>query len=40
MFRNWPIHNLFAHPAMEVLSWFGLHDLGNKIHDATLPRDV
>jgi hypothetical protein len=37
--RNaWVFHNLVAHPALQVLAWFGQHALGFKIHDATIPR--
>lgn len=31
------IHNIIAHPLMEILSWFGFTKLGDKIHDITLP---
>ena len=34
---NYTIHNLIAHPIMEVLHLVGLSELGNKLHDATLP---
>ena len=37
VYKNWKVHNLVAHPLMEVLSWIGLSDLGDKIHDATYP---
>lgn len=33
----WAIHNLIAHPASELLYWFGLENLGNKLHDWTAP---
>jgi len=36
---KYTVHNLVAHPVMEVLHLVGLSDLGNKIHDATLPWD-
>ena len=36
---KYTVHNLVAHPGMEVLHLVGLSDLGNKIHDATLPWD-
>lgn len=36
-YRSWPMHNLIAHPLSEILHWLGLADLGNRIHDATLP---
>ena len=34
---NYTIHNLIAHPMMEVLHLVGLTELGNRVHDATLP---
>jgi len=42
LYKNWTVHNLVAHPLMEVLyliSFGKLKGLGNKIHDATLPVD-
>lgn len=35
---GWMMHNLVAHPISEVLHWFGLGDVGNRLHDATVPR--
>lgn len=37
IYRNWPMHNIIAHPLMEIFSWFGFKTLGDKIHDTTLP---
>lgn len=34
----WALHNLFAHPALQILSWFKLHKIGFKIHDGTVPK--
>lgn len=34
---NYTIHNFIAHPLMEILHLVGLTELGNKVHDATLP---
>jgi len=34
---RWAPHNLLAHPAGEVLFWFGLEAVSNKIHDVTIP---
>jgi hypothetical protein len=34
---QWTIHNLVAHPLSEVLYQFGYEDLGNRVHDATVP---
>jgi hypothetical protein len=36
-YRNWPFHNLFAHPASEILHWLGEDGLAGQLHDATLP---
>lgn len=35
--KCWPVHNLIAHPLSELLFWLGLGDLGNRLHDATIP---
>tara|TARA_R100001163_G_C4960372_1_gene124451 strand:+ start:314 stop:652 length:339 start_codon:yes stop_codon:yes gene_type:complete len=40
IYKNWPVHNLIAHPVMEllyILSLGRLENFGNMIHDATLP---
>ena len=34
---NYTIHNVIAHPLMEILHLVGFTELGNKVHDATLP---
>lgn len=34
--RRWAIHNLIAHPVSE-LYWLRLGNLGNRLHDRTLP---
>ena len=34
---NYTIHNIIAHPLMEVLHLVGLTEWGNKVHDATYP---
>ena len=34
---NYTIHNMVAHPIMEILHLVGLSEWGDKIHDATLP---
>lgn len=36
LYKNWWVHNLFAHPAMQFLQ-FVSEDLANKLHDNTLP---
>ena len=44
LWRNWPAHNLLAHPVSEIVYWlvrpFGRHAAKNTadaIHDFTLP---
>ena len=40
LYKNWTVHNLLAHPLMEILylmSFGKLQHLGDKIHDSTLP---
>ena len=40
IYKNWTVHNLLAHPLMELLcliSFGKLEAFGNKIHDATVP---
>jgi len=34
---KWSIHNLIAHPIMEILHLIGLSKLGGKLHNYTLP---
>ena len=34
---QYSIHNLIAHPLMELTHICGYTELGNKIHEATLP---
>ena len=34
---RWTLHNLVAHPLSEVLFQLGFEDLGNQLHDATIP---
>lgn len=36
---NYTIHNLIAHPLMEILHLLGFTELGNRIHDKTLPKE-
>lgn len=38
-YKAWWVHNLFAHPLMEILSWMRLGEYGDWLHDATLPED-
>jgi hypothetical protein len=34
---QYSIHNIIAHPLMEILHLAGFTSLGDKIHDGTLP---
>lgn len=34
---QWTLHNVVAHPVMEILTQVGLSKLGTRVHDATLP---
>ena len=34
---KWSIHNVIAHPIMEILHLIGLSSLGDKLHDFTIP---
>ena len=36
--HSWAIHNLFAHPMMQVLAWCRQVKLGLWLHDITVPR--
>lgn len=36
----WAVHNLIAHPAMQLLAFLGYGRLGVRVHDATIPRPV
>lgn len=33
----WALHNLFAHPAMQLLAWIGFGRAAVRLHDATTP---
>lgn len=37
IFKNWGVHNIVAHPLMQLLGCIGLRKFGRAIHDATLP---
>ena len=37
---QWTAHNLIAHPLSEILFQIGLEDLGNSLHDWTIPAHV
>ena len=36
----WAIHNLFGHPAMQILSFFRQYKLAILLHDATTPGPI
>lgn len=37
---SWAIHNLFAHPIMQILALFKLYKWAFWIHDATVPKNI
>lgn len=37
LYKNWWVHNMVAHPAMQILNALGMSWLGDAFHDATLP---
>lgn len=37
LYKNWFVHNVFAHPLMWLLSFIGLVDLSVWVHDVTVP---
>ncbi len=37
---QWTLHNLVAHPLSELLYQIGLGNLGNRLHDWTVPAHV
>lgn len=38
IFRNWGVHNVLAHPLMQMLAWLGMPVAALRVHDATLPQ--
>jgi len=36
---QWTIHNLIAHPLMEIAFLLGRESLSQKIHDSTIPKE-
>jgi len=34
---QWTLHNLVAHPLSEVAYQLGFEEMGNQIHDQTVP---
>lgn len=37
LYKNWWVHNMLAHPVMQILIGLGMEQLGTYVHDATLP---
>jgi hypothetical protein len=41
LYKNWPVHNLIAHPLSELVHWMTCLFWGSKIsgwiHDITIP---
>ncbi len=41
LWKNWPVHNLIAHPLSEIVHWLTSWRLGDRlsgwIHDVTVP---
>jgi hypothetical protein len=37
--RSWPVHNIVAHPLMQILNWLGMPIAAAVIHDSTLPHE-
>ena len=45
IYKNWFVHNMFAHPLSEVVYWFirpfgkkKAEDISGVVHDITIPR--
>lgn len=36
--NSWSLHNLIAHPVMQIFAWIKLTKLGLMIHDNTVPQ--
>lgn len=34
---QWSLHNIVAHPLSELLYLVGLENVGNRLHDITIP---
>lgn len=37
LYKNWIVHNIIAHPIMQILMLLGLNEVATYIHDNTLP---
>jgi len=48
LYKNWFVHNMFAHPLMEIAYWVLIplvgrlkaHSISDKIHDCTIPANT
>ena len=47
LYKNWPFHNLVAHPVSELAYWIvrplgklGAEKVSKLIHDSTLPEGI
>jgi hypothetical protein len=38
--HSWAIHNLIAHPLMQILTWLHLTKLALWVHDVTIPKPI
>ncbi|RWZ87308.1 MAG: hypothetical protein EO766_12345 [Hydrotalea sp. AMD] len=38
--NSWVIHNLIAHPLMQILAWFKMYKQAIWIHDITVPKPI
>ena len=36
-YKNWPMHNIVAHPLMQIFEWLGMPEIATRVHDETLP---
>lgn len=36
----WAVHNLIAHPVMQILAWFKLYKQAMWVHDVTVPKPI
>ena len=39
IYKNWWVHNIVAHPLMQILGSLGFIGLSGALHDATLPAE-
>jgi hypothetical protein len=36
----WAVHNLFAHPLMQLLAFIGCYGAAMNVHDSTIPKPI